>query len=85
MVSAAILDFQKFEILTVGPLYVANTRHLAIFREKSLKRLQIYGDFTGFFKWRPSAILDSLGAIGITHNDDLVGFIVVQNLLKSIQ
>ena len=37
------------------------------------------------FKWRPSAILDLLGAIGTTHNDDLVVFIVVQNLLKSMQ
>jgi len=30
---------------------------------KSVKRLQIYGDLTVFFsKWRPSAILDLLGA-----------------------
>jgi len=27
MAAAAILDFQKFEILTVDPLYEANMRH----------------------------------------------------------
>jgi len=29
---------------------------------KSVKRLQRYGDLTVFLKWRPSAILDLLGA-----------------------
>jgi len=29
---------------------------------KSVKRLQKYSDFTVFLKWRPSAILDLLGA-----------------------
>ena len=29
---------------------------------KSVKRLQRYSDLTVFFKWRPSAILDLLGA-----------------------
>ena len=28
----------------------------------SVKRLRRYGDLTGFFKWRPSAILDLSGA-----------------------
>jgi len=31
MAAAAILDFQKFEILTVDPLYEANMRHCTKF------------------------------------------------------
>ena len=33
MAAAAILDFQKFEVLTVDPLQVANMRHLAKFNQ----------------------------------------------------
>ena len=32
MAAAAILDFQKFDILTVIPLYVASVRHQSKFR-----------------------------------------------------
>jgi len=57
MAAAAILNFQKFEILTACPLYMANTRHYAKFhqtwsngcRDMAIKR---------YLKWRPSAILD---------------------------
>jgi len=41
MAAAAILNFQKFEILMVFPLSGANMRHHA-----SVKRLQRYGDLT---------------------------------------
>jgi len=33
MAAAAILDFQKFEILTIDPLYEANMRHHAKFHQ----------------------------------------------------
>jgi len=33
MAAAAILDFQKFEILTVDPLYGSNVHHRAKFRQ----------------------------------------------------
>jgi len=33
MAAAAILNFQKFKILTVCPLYVSNVRHLAKFHQ----------------------------------------------------
>jgi len=62
MAAAAILDFQNFEILTVDPLYEASMRHCTkAYQNRSNgcrdKR------FNGFFsKWRPSAILDLLGA-----------------------
>ena len=46
MAAAAILNFQKFEILMVFPLYGANMRHHAKFHQKSVKRLQRYGDLT---------------------------------------
>jgi len=49
MAAAAILDFQKFKILTVDPV-------------PSVERSWVYGDLTVFSKWRLSAILDSLGA-----------------------
>ena len=46
MVAAAILNFQKFEILMVFPLQGANMRHCAKFHQISVKRLQRYGDLT---------------------------------------
>ena len=47
MAAAAILDFQKFEILTVDPLYEANMRQsLYQISSKSVKRLQRYSDLT---------------------------------------
>jgi len=35
--AAVILDFKKFEILTVGPLQGANERHRAKFHQNRLK------------------------------------------------
>ena len=80
MGAAAILDFQKFEILTVGPLHGANMRHQPNFINPSngCRNMAIWR----FFKWRPPAILDLLGAIGTTHDYHLVVSIVVQNLVE---
>jgi len=61
MAAAAILDFQKFDILTADPLYGAHASSCQI-SSKSGERLQRNGDLTVFSKWRPSAILDFLGA-----------------------
>jgi len=62
MAAAAILVFQKFKILTVGPLYGANTRQLPKFIKIGGTVAEIWR-FNGFFsKWRPSDILDLLGA-----------------------
>jgi len=47
-----------------------------------VERLQRYGDVTVFSKWRLSAMLDILGAIGTTHDDHLMVSIIVQNLVK---
>jgi len=61
MAAAAILDFQKFEILMIDPLYEANMRHHAKFhqnRSNGCRHMAI----ERFLKWRPSAILDLLGA-----------------------
>jgi len=39
--------------------------------------------FNGFFsKWRPSTILDLLGATGASHNNHVVVSIVTPNLVK---
>jgi len=57
--AAAILDFQKLKILTVDLVPGANMRHHAKYHQD---RSQIYGDLTVFSKWRPSAMLDWLGA-----------------------
>jgi len=47
-----------------------------------VERLQRYGDVTVFSKWRLSAMLDILAAIGTTHDDHLMVSIIVQNLVK---
>jgi len=44
MAAAAILDFQKFEILMVVPLFASPCQ----ISSKSVKRLQRYGDLTVF-------------------------------------
>jgi len=49
---------------------------------KTVKRLQKYGDLTGFPKWRPSAIWISWARISTTHDDYSVVSIVVQNLVE---
>jgi len=57
MAAAAILNFQKFKILTVDLLYGANVRHRGKFhqnRSNGCRDMAIYR----FSKWRPSAILD---------------------------
>ena len=61
MAAAAILDFQKFEILTVRPLYGYNMRHVPNLIKIGQTVAEIWR-FNGFFKWWSSAILDLLGA-----------------------
>ena len=48
MAAAAILDFQKSEILTVDPLQEANMRHCTKSYQNRLNRLQRYSDLTVF-------------------------------------
>jgi len=59
MAAAAILDFQKFKILTVYVLHGANIRHFATFHQIRSNGGRDMA-FNRFFKWRPSAILDLL-------------------------
>ena len=83
IVAAAILDFQKFTILTVDPLKRANACHQAKFHQNGSKRSQRYGDLTVLFKngggtpswvyWVP---------IGTTHDDHLMVSIVLPNSVK---
>ena len=47
MTAAAILNFQKIEILTVYPLYGANKRHRAKFHQDRSKVAEIWR-FNGF-------------------------------------
>jgi len=65
MDAAAILDFQKFEMLTISPVYGSNTRHHAKFHQNRSNGCRD-SDLTVFAKWRPSAILDLLSEIGTT-------------------
>jgi len=57
MAAAAILNIQKFNILTVIPLERANVRQHAKFHQN---RSNVYRDMaiSRFSKCRPSAILD---------------------------
>jgi len=80
MAAAAILNFQKFRILTVDPLHRANMRHHAKFHQNRSNGCRDMATYR-FSKWRPSAVLNLLGAIGTTY-DDLVVSIVVQNLAE---
>jgi len=48
MAAAAILNFQKFKILTVDPLYGGECASSCQISSKSVKRLQRYGDLTVF-------------------------------------
>jgi len=61
MAAAAILYFQKFEILTIdrymGPICVIVPNLIEIGQN-----IEEIWRFNGFSKWRPSAILDLLGA-----------------------
>jgi len=60
--TAAILDFQKFEILMLGPLYGT---HICVILPNYIKIGRTVAEiwrFNGFSKWPPSAILDLLGA-----------------------
>jgi len=83
MAPAAILDFQKFKILTVVPLSGANMRHLAKFHQNRPNGRRYMAILRFFSKWPPSAILDLLGAYtGTTHDDHLVVSIVMPNLIK---
>ena len=54
---SAILDFQKLEIATSGPLWRPNMRHCTKFREHRLNRSGDMADLR-FFKMAAAAILD---------------------------
>jgi len=57
MATAAILDFPKFEVLTVNPLSGTNMRHRVKFHQNwshGCRDMAIWR----FSKWRPSATLD---------------------------
>jgi len=83
MASAVILDFQKFEILTIDPPLRDEYASLYQISSKSVKRLQRYSDVTVFFQngGRPSSWI-SWAPIGTTHDDHLMVCIVVQNLVE---
>jgi len=79
MVAAAILDFQKFEILTVDPLQRSSVRH---YFKSHQNRQTIAGlwRFNSFFQncGRPPSWF-CWSPIGTTHDDHLMVSIVVQN------
>jgi len=62
MATAAILDFQKFKILTVDPLPGAKCVTLPNFIKNRPNGRRYMAIYRFFSKWRPSAILDLLGA-----------------------
>jgi len=62
MAAAAIVDFQKFQILTIDSLLGADMRHLAKFHRNRWNGRRDMAIYRFFSKWRPSAILDLLGA-----------------------
>ena len=62
MAAAAILDFQKNRNFNDRSPIRGQCASLYQTLSKSVKRLQRYSDLTVFSKWRPSAILDLLGA-----------------------
>jgi len=82
MAAAAILDFQKFKILTVDPLLGADMRHHAKFHQNrwnGRRDMAIKGFFQNggrplsWICWAPT---------GTIHQDHLVVSIVVPNLVK---
>ena len=82
MAAAAILDFQKFEILTIYPLYEANMRHCTkSYQNRSngcrdiaiLRFFQNGGRPPSWICWAP---------IGTTLEEFLMVSIVVQNLVE---
>jgi len=83
MVAAAILDFQKFEILTVDPLQRSSVRHYFKSHQnrQTIAELWRFNSFffqncgrpPSWFCWSP---------IGTTHDDHLMVSIVVQNLVE---
>ena len=80
MAAVAILDFNKFEILTLSPVggQFASSCHIS---SKSVIRLLRYFDLTVFLNGGrpPSWILRA--RIGTTHEDYLVVFTVMLNLV----
>jgi len=85
MAAAAIVDFQKFQILTIDSLLGADMRHLAKFhrnRWNGRRDMAIYRFFQNggrppsWICWAPT---------GTTHDDHLVVSIIIPNLLKSMQ
>ena len=84
MAAATILNFQKFKILTFSP--VSCTGPICTTVPNFIKIRHAIAEiwrFNGFFsKWRPSTVLNLLGAIGTTRDDHLVVSIVMSNLVK---
>jgi len=82
MVAAAILDFQKFEILTVDQRQWSSVRHYFKSHQnrQTIAELRRFNSF--FSKWRPCAILVYWAPIGTTHDDHLMVSIVVQNVVE---
>jgi len=82
MAAAAILDLQKFEILTVDAQKEANIRRRAKFHQ-SWSNGWRDGYLTFFFQngGRPPSWI-CWAPIGATHDNHLVVSIVVPNLLK---
>jgi len=70
MAVAAILDFQKVEIVTVDPLPGDKMRHLAKFYQNRSKGCR---DMPVFSKWRPSTVTDFLSAYWDHPRRPLVG------------
>jgi len=82
MAAAAILDFQIFEILTVGTLKIAKLRpHAKFSPNRPIKPRPRYCDLSIFPRWRPSAILVCDACVRTTHERHLVVFVTVQNLV----
>jgi len=81
MATAAILDFQKFEILTVGSLKGASSRHHANFIKigQTVAEIQQLNRFKN--SCRPPFWI-CWAHIGTTHDVHLLVCIVVPNLVK---
>ena len=86
MAAAAILNFEIFEILTVGTLRQAKLRHLAKFCGDGSNRCVLwrYDDLSLFqYGGRPPSWICCVGD-WTTHEGRLVVFITVQNLVSVV-
>jgi len=81
MAAVAILDFQKFEILTVDPVPTANMRHRSKFhQDQSVADKWCFNVFFQNGGHPPSCIC--WAPTGTTHEDHLMVSIVMPNLVK---